>query len=141
MEIRIRQSTLTLLPLLTISMLAAPAMATETKTTSGAQVKWFSDSLAKHLTIKTRDSQTLRLSSDGFYLKQGESQKSFLLKPGDKLQSSADHHASMILTFIGIDNKAAKFHYESRFDHRSFGKDLITIDSREVALPLPNRSA
>ena len=45
-----------------------------------------------------------------------------------------DRHSQLKLLLISTDGDSAKLNYEITFDHHSFGKPLITIDSGEFLL-------
>lgn len=62
-----------------------------------------------------------------------------LSKPGEVF-FSPDHHESRIFTVKRVDPDKVVLQYETEFDHRSFGKNLITTDSGEIKLsPLKNQ--
>jgi hypothetical protein len=64
----------------------------------------------------------------------GEFQFEFTLsKPGEVFYSP-DHHGMMIFTVKRITADAIVIGYESSFDHRSFGKNLVTKDEGEFTL-------
>ena len=43
-----------------------------------------------------------------------------------------DHHMKLNFRIASIDSASVHMKYEYRFDHRSFGKELISIDSGEI---------
>lgn len=112
---------------------AQKALAVELKETTGVQVKWISDSLAKHLLSIATAKDSVKITSDGQYRKAGENSLSFVLKPGEKMEST-DHHSQLSVVLLGISGKSARFGYDLRFDSRSFGKDQISVDRGEVTL-------
>ena len=59
----------------------------------------------------------------------------FTINVGDTFQMAPDHHASATFTLTGIEDNGIVIRYESYFDHRSFGKDLITKDVVEFRWP------
>jgi len=114
-------------------------MATETKQTQGEQANWLIKSLSTHL-LEIKESKEnkgkARIASDGQYTKGPNRENKFTLAPGESFQGPPDHHSSSTLTMVTIDSKGLKVNYEMRFDHRSFGKDLITVDNGNIVLPL-----
>ena len=114
-------------------MAAGKALAVELKETTGVQVKWVSDSLAKHLLSIENVKDTVKITSDGQYRKAGEDSLSFVLKPGEKLESS-DHHSQFSAVFLGNSGKSVRFSYDMKFDSRAFGKNQISVDRGEVTL-------
>lgn len=138
------RNTLALL-LLFLLVFAGGAMATETKQTQGEQANWLIKSLSTHL-LEIKESKEHRdnrdnkgkaqIVSDGKYTKGAKRETKFVLAPGESFQGPPDHHSSSTLTMVTIDSKELKLNYEMRFDHRSFGKDLITVDNGNIVLPL-----
>lgn len=114
-------------------------MATETKQTQGEQANWLIKSLSTHL-LEIKENKENRekaqIVSDGKYTKGANRETKFVLAPGESFQGPPDHHSSSTLTMVTIDSKELKLNYEMRFDHRSFGKDLITVDNGNIVLPL-----
>lgn len=114
-------------------------MATETKQTQAEQANWIIKSLNSHLLeIKENNENKgkAQVASDGHYTKGPNHESKFTLAPGESFQGPPDHHSSSTLTMVTIDSKGLKLNYEMRFDHRSFGKDLITVDKGNIVLPL-----
>ena len=118
------------------------AMATETKQTQGEHANWLVKSLTAHLqeirAIKEskENKAKAQITSDGQYTKGPNRESKFILAPGESFQGPPDHHSSTSLTMLKIDSSGLKLSYEMRFDHRSFGEDLITIDNGNISLPL-----
>ncbi len=114
-------------------------MATETKQTQGEQANWLIKSLTTHL-LEIKENKENRekaqIVSDGQYTKGANRETKFVLAPRESFQGPPDHHSSSTLTMVTIDSKGLKLNYEMRFDHRSFGKDLITVDNGNIVLPL-----
>ncbi len=136
--------------LLLLFVFAGGAMATETKQTQAEQANWLVKSLTSHLLEieeskeNSKNTGRAHIVSDGQYTKGPARESKFTLAPGESFQGPPDHHSSSTLSMISIDSKSLKLNYEMRFDHRSFGKDLITIDKGSIALPLkavPRKSA
>ncbi|MFA6212613.1 MAG: hypothetical protein WCT03_23150 [Candidatus Obscuribacterales bacterium] len=112
------------------------AMATETKQTQSEQSKWLVKSLSNHLLEIKENKGKAQIISDGQYSKDSSRESKFTLAPGESFHGPSDHHASTSLRMVAIDSESLKLTYEMRFDHRSFGKDLVTIDKGTVAVPL-----
>lgn len=111
-------------------------MATETRQTTGEQAKWLINSLTTHCTKISISGEKARITSDGTYTKGAAHESDFTLACGESFSGPTDHHSSSTIVLSGIDKSKLQLHYEMRFDHRSFGKDLITIDSGNVVLPI-----
>jgi len=62
---------------------------------------------------------------------QSWNQKFILGKEGEFFLSP-DHHLKASFRIESIDSAGMQIRYEYQFDHRSFGKDLISIDSGEI---------
>jgi len=126
----------TLFILLFFSFFAGAVVATETKQTQGEQANWLINSLTTHcLKIATSGGNAM-IRSDGQYTKDKARESEFTLATGESFYGPTDHHSSTTIKLTGIDKKGLLLQYEMRFDHRSFGKDLISIDSGNVVLPL-----
>ncbi|NBX02957.1 MAG: hypothetical protein EBR02_02600 [Alphaproteobacteria bacterium] len=57
----------------------------------------------------------------------------YTLQSGESIRT-LDHHSMLRLTVKSISSSAMVFEYTDTFDHRSFGKDLITMDMGEFTL-------
>ncbi|MBX9689672.1 MAG: hypothetical protein K2X27_23375 [Candidatus Obscuribacterales bacterium] len=110
------------------------AMATETRNTSGEQAKVLSESLKKHILQASASDGKAKLVSDGHYTK--AQQKEFFLAVSESFDGPPDRHSSTKFSLKSILPTALKLGYESRFDHNSFGKDLVTIETGEIDLLL-----
>jgi hypothetical protein len=60
------------------------------------------------------------------------------LRMGDAF-SIADHHLSLTWRIEDISAEGVDIGYETRFNHASFGKDMIKIDRGRVRLPCRNQ--
>ena len=118
------------------SFFAGAAVATETKLTKGERANWLIDSLTTHCLKIASSGRTATICSDGQYTKDKARESEFTLTPGDSFYGPTDHHSSTTIKLTGIDKNGLLLDYEMRFDHRSFGKDLISVDSGSVVLPL-----
>ena len=113
------------------------ALANESKNNGGSYSDSFvSNELKLHLEVIEKSGSELRIVSDGRFLKLGSPDKSFCLKPGEKLENK-DRHSSIVLTFLNVDDKAAKFRYEFRVDQRSIGKDFSSYSGELVVALKP----
>ncbi len=56
----------------------------------------------------------------------------FILGREGEFFLSPDHHLKASFRIESIDSAGMRIRYEYQFDHRSFGKDLISIDSGEI---------
>jgi hypothetical protein len=65
----------------------------------------------------------------------GTWQNEFILGKGEKFQSQLDHHASISFELMQVHPSSAVLKYSSKFDHRPFGKNLVTIDEGEIEIP------
>ncbi len=61
-------------------------------------------------------------------------QREFALETGGKFQGAPDHHSSSSFEVQTIGARSVLIKYQTKFDHRSFGKNLISIDEGEVAI-------
>jgi hypothetical protein len=107
--------------------------APRTEQTQNEQRDWVVEYLTKHITACAVEGAAVSISSDGAVVSDDGS-KSFRLQAGGTFRNLPDHHASLYYTLKEIGAGTIAVGYESRFDHRSFGKDLITIDSGVVEL-------
>lgn len=111
------------------------AHAAVTEKTHDEQLAWVANYLKQHMTC-TVNGEKVSVVSDG-QITSGNGLKEFVLSVGDKFHNPPDEHAVISYTLKSILPNAIDVEYESNFDHRSFGKDLITIDSGVVSLPCP----
>jgi hypothetical protein len=58
----------------------------------------------------------------------------FVLGMGDRFRTLPDHHAATYFTIQQVNATSVLLRYSSTFDHRSFGKNLITVDEGEVEI-------
>lgn len=117
---------------------AGVSNATETKKTQNEQLTWVTDFLKKHITCSIVYSK-VSITSDGRIIG-SDGNKNFTVSEGDKFSNQPDHHSSLFYTLKKISNNKINIEYESSFDHRSFGKDLITSDSGVVELSCTEQS-
>ena len=101
-----------------------------TKGTKNQQAQVWQDQFNKHVTGISLQASQVWMASDGYFRIQtsfGEASAKFLLKPGDVFYGPPDHHATVNFRLKEIEPDGAIIEYESKFDHRSFGKNLITV--------------
>jgi hypothetical protein len=94
--------------------------------------------LTKHWAIAVVDADTIQVATDGTIGagSWGSSwQQTFSLSVSDKFQSRPDKHASFAFELIRINKNGIILKYQATFDHRSFGKNLISIDEGELEIP------
>ena len=60
--------------------------------------------------------------------------KDFKLKINEKFYDQPDHHAHTDYEILNFDENTITIKYTSSFDHRSFGKNLITTDTGIINL-------
>lgn len=58
----------------------------------------------------------------------------FDLKVGESFKHRPDHHLTSCYTLKAIEPTGIIIEYETRFDHRSFGKNLINVDRGELRI-------
>lgn len=93
--------------------------------------------LDRHFTAVRRDGQNVRFVGDDWFgvgasrARTGE----FVVPVGGTFQGRRDHHASSRYRVDAVDDAGVTVWYESSFNHSSFGKNLITVDSGTVKLP------
>lgn len=105
------------------------SMATETKNAVGEKKEEMVSFLRSHLISVAKHSGKVHFVTDGKIW-----QKEIDLSKGEKLVSPPDHHASFFYEVKEIKKNSVVLKYETRFDHRSFGKDLITHDEGEFEI-------
>ncbi len=105
--------------------------------TTDKQKTWIIDRVKEHVkTLAIRNGKA-HFETDGFFHSGGsEMANSFDKGEGEEFSTAADHHSSIKLKVKEISKeKGVTIEYISRFDHRSFGKSLITEDRGEITLP------
>ena len=110
---------------------------TKTEKTIGKNHAWIVKSLNEHLLSLTGSSNTVKFSFNGeygIYNQNSEWVKEFELKKTESFSAQPDHHTSRELTVLKILKNAVLLGYRDKFDHRSFGKNLITLDSGEIMI-------
>lgn len=109
-------------------------MAQERKETTGEQTEWMKKAFALHVKSLSLQKGSAHFVTDGFFQKAGKSD--FLLSKGETFEGQQDHHASSTFTCTGVHEKdGVGIQYQSSFDHRSFGKNLVSTDKGSLQLP------
>jgi len=93
--------------------------------------------LKAHVVSLIPEGKGVAICSDGqLGLTDGDGawQREFHLEKGDRFRSQADQHASSIFEVKEIKPDMIVVTYQSRFDHSSFGKNLVTVDEGEVGI-------
>jgi len=62
----------------------------------------------------------------------------FVLRVGESFRARPDHHSSGQYTLKAIEPTGIVLSYDTRFDHRSFGKNLINVNRGELRIPWKN---
>ena len=63
----------------------------------------------------------------------------FVLGVGESFRGRPDHHSSGRYTLKAIEPTGVVLAYDTRFDHRSFGKNLINVNRGELRIPWKNK--
>lgn len=96
---------------------------------------WASDYLKENILYCRRidDSVSFRTTPRLGSSPWGESwQQSFTLGKEGEFITSPDHHLKVTFRIAAMDSAGLLIKYEYRFDHRSFGKALISVDTAEI---------
>ena len=113
-----------------------PAVPAVEKTVGKNQIG-MEDYLNAHFITVVPDSGKVRFMTDGSLGigNWGNSwQSEFSLGVGEKFQARPDHHLSSSFEVRGIGMKGVVLKYQTKFDQRSFGKNLISIDEGEIEI-------
>jgi hypothetical protein len=104
---------------------------TRTERTKNKFVSQVSEMVAKGLSSVEVQGDDLKISGNGTGFYFGNSV--VFLKPNLEVLFP-EHHSYIKLKLLSINGQTARIQYEQLFDHCSFGKNLITIDSGEFFL-------
>ncbi len=131
--------TISVLFITLLMMLPLSTFATEEQRTSNEEKEWTADFLKKHIScILSDQGDSVSIKSDGNVVKDNNSDdygaQTFSVSVGDRFYRSTEDHSTTAYTLKTISDKVIEVEYESRFNHRSFGDDLITIDTGLVVL-------
>ena len=119
------------------SLLHAETTPPKIQKTSGEQQEWMQQFLEKHLISIVRNGDKIEIESDGLLGILDSNWNwltKFILVQFDEFIQRPDHHASTKFKLIEIKEGKIIILYESRFDHCSFGSNLITIDIETVEM-------
>ena len=141
-------------PRLLLLLLAAPALAsalgcqvasaeTQVQVTRNEQAQWHRDFFSAHTVSLERFDDGVRLVSDGSFRIEGADDAGLLLgieggpllREKDVFLGPPDEHSSTTYTVLRVGDKSVEIGYVAEFDHRAFGRDLITRDDGTVMLP------
>jgi hypothetical protein len=101
--------------------------------TFGREARWWAERCREHIRELAPEGQRVRITQDGWF----GAELTPVLSIGDVLATQPDEHATSWCRLAAIDHDGIILEYESTFNHQSFGKNLITIDSGQVRLPWP----
>lgn len=116
-------------------MLIAPFVAINATVKRESQNEYLAetaDFLKQHITCFI-DNSKVSIASDGRVISDGGS-KDFIISEGESFHNQPDHHSSLSYKLKKISSDKITIEYYSSFDHRSFGKDLLTTDTGIVEL-------
>ena len=104
--------------------------------TEGQSRQWVQASFDRHLNSLTRKDDTVQIGSDGFYVVTTDQRGDTVFSVGrnEQFRTRPDHHFTTSFQVQQIEYEGVIIRYEHRFDHRSFGKNLITFDRGTVKL-------
>jgi hypothetical protein len=114
----------------------------KTENSAGKNKSGFEDFLSAHLVAVVPIPGKVSFVSDGGLGVRdnvGAWQKEFTLGAGEKFMSQPDHHASSSFEVVNIKPRGVDLKYVSKFDHRSFGKNLVTTDEGTIEIPFRNK--
>ena len=125
---------------LAVFCIQVPAQAIQIEKTLNKHKDFVETNLLKHLYTVSRVSNgaAIHLTVDGGYrlekLQFQEGLVEFTCPLQGRFYGPPDHHVSLEFTVVKIGATEAIFQYKSEFDHRSFGKDLISVDTGEIQI-------
>jgi len=110
--------------------------APKTERSVGEQRQWYEDFFQRSVLSLARNEDRVMFVSDGAFGLRGESEwvTSFSLESGGIFYQAPDDHSSCEFKVLELGDEGITLEYTSRFDHRSFGRDLITIDTATIFL-------
>lgn len=108
------------------------AKAPKIEKTINEQKGWFEKYFTEHVnTIDRANGKTIKLKTDG-RIQSNEGLSEFEVKVGEEFKNPPDKHSRIRYTLKEIHEDGVIVEYESCFGHRSFGKNLMTIDTGEI---------
>ena len=104
--------------------------------TVNGERKQILDFLKRDLRQIEYDDETVRFVSAGRLgiWQDREWTTDFALREGDRFQAQPDHHATIRFEVRRITRHGIDLGYTSMFDHRSFGRNTVSIDRGKVFL-------
>ncbi len=108
--------------------------ATPTQETSDKHKTHLRTFCETHLISISRFDHQIAFTSDGklgTWIGDGTTKRwvsDWSLAPNGTFYTQPDHHSAIEFTVLAVSDTGVTIGYTSRFDHRSFGKDLLTID-------------
>ncbi|MBF0385303.1 MAG: hypothetical protein HQL27_05470 [Candidatus Omnitrophica bacterium] len=101
--------------------------------------KWYEDFFNKHTLelVLCQDKKKVCFISDASFGKDlGDTwQSQFSLEIGEQFRQALDDHGSTTFELQAIQEDEVVVKYESTFDHRSFGKNFVTVDTCSIKIP------
>jgi len=88
--------------------------------------------------VKVHDPINVKIKTDGKILAE-DGKKEFLLHVGKFCNTTPARHTSIVYKMLRISKGNVIFEYTSKFDHRSFGKNKISIDQGKFRIPFYKR--
>ena len=112
------------------------SMEPEKKMTEGIYLKQYESFFDDHMVSMTRQGENVIFVSDGRFGIRSDHKwkKSFKMGVGETFNRSFNRHEWCEFKILDILDTEVKIRYESGFDHRSFGKNLVSIDSGIIIL-------
>ena len=102
--------------------------------TAGHEARFWQDQLGRHVEEVSPTGTQVHLLSDGTFHAYSARDGELLLSVGDTFNGPPDHHARCTFTVQAITNQGVTMAYRSEFDHRSFGRNQISVDRGRVLL-------
>ncbi|HEX2586124.1 MAG TPA: hypothetical protein VHL14_13420 [Steroidobacteraceae bacterium] len=120
-------------------LLLAGCHSTQTEVTTNKNKEGMTSYVNAHITSVAVGTDKVRFVTDGRIIPATHpvpANEPFFINIGERLRTAPDHHTSTEFVYKGIRDGSVLLEYEQTFDHRSFGKNLITIDRGEVLVSL-----
>ena len=98
--------------------------------TQDKQIAVWQEQFDQHLIEIWPKAGKVFVAADGYFRinSAGDTSATFILSPGDVFYAQSERHGTATFRLKTIEPDDAVIEYESRFDHRSFGKNLIVVD-------------
>jgi hypothetical protein len=114
----------------------------KTERSSGQQKNGIENFLTVHLVTIQPISEKVSFVSDGRLGVRdsgGNWHKEFALSHGEQFFLDMDEHDWSSFEVVNIKPNSVELKYVSKFDHRSFGRNLITTDEGKIELPFRSK--